>query len=677
MRRLAAIMFTDMVGYSAISQKNEALALRLLEEHRGILRPFFAKHAGREIETAGDLFFVEFDSAVEGVECAIEIQTALFERNKIVTEDNKILLRIGLHIGDVVYVDNHVHGDGVNITARIQPLAKPGGICISEDVARQIRNKVNYPVVKMANQKLKNISAPMDIYYVQLPWDKQDQVKNKRFQPLNKLSLVVGAVSALTFISIGLFLFYDRPAKISSLKLRLAVLPLDNFSADAKDEYFADGMTEELISSLSKIGDLRVIARSSIMKYKGLQKSISEIGEELMVGSILEGSVRKVGDKARITVQLIDVSTQEHIWSMDYDKNLQDIFVIQSEIATNVASTLKVILASSEKTQLEKNYTDNSTAFEEYLIGKHFLNKKTSESIHTAVQHFEKSITQDPEFALAYANLAYSYTLIGGAGYGSLPGDMADKKAKEAATKALELDETLAEAHAALAYIKFRTDWDWDEADKEFMRAIELKPGYATAHEWYALFLAIHRRLDESLQQMALAYEMDPLSSSVNTGLGRIYHFRGEMDKAIEQFNKAIALDLNYAEAYFGLGMAHYKNGNYPLAEANILKALQLSGRRPVILGVLGGLYATSGRQSEALKLLDELQTSPSNNDKMYAASFILASLNRMDEALVIIEKLYAVKYGILVYYNVERTFLGEENVKKILPIIKRMGFKE
>ncbi|MBA4055489.1 MAG: hypothetical protein C0490_12310, partial [Marivirga sp.] len=461
MRRLAAIMFTDMVGYSALTQKNEALSLHLLGEHKNILRPIFAPYNGREIETAGDQFFVEFDSAVEAVECAIDIQTTLHERNKVVDDDHKIVLRIGLHIGDVVYVDNHVHGDGVNIAARMEPLAKPGGICISEDVARQISNKVNYPVLKMGNQKLKNISSSMQAYCIQLPWLVDDQRKTdkaKRFKKVKAALGIFGLVCLVAFTGIWLLLHRQTIEEIPDLRFRLAVLPLDNISADAGDAYFADGMTEELISSLSKIHNLRVIARSSIMKYKGLQKSIDEVGKELMVGTILEGSVRKVGDQARITVQLIDVSTQEHIWSMDYDRNLQDIFMIQSEIAQSVASKLKIILASSEKTQLEKSYTDDTEAFQEYLIGKHHLNNRTSESIRTAVEHFEKSIARDPNFAPSYASLSYCYALISGAGYGGLPGDMANKKAKEAAMKAIELDETLSEAHAALAYIKFRLD---------------------------------------------------------------------------------------------------------------------------------------------------------------------------------------------------------------------------
>ena len=220
------------------------------------------------------------------------------------------------------------------------------------------------------------------------------------------------------------------------------------------------------------------------------------------MGTILEGSVRKVENKARITVQLIDVSNQEHIWSKDYDRELKDIFMIQSEIAQNVANELKVRLVSSEKEQLEKRHTENMMAFQEYLIGKHFLNQRTPESIQTALIHFEKSIKQDSAFALPYASLAYCYTLIGVAGYGNIPETVAETKAKEAVMKALRIDATLAEAHAALGYIKFRIDWDWKGAEKELKRAIELKPGYATAHEWYALFLAVHARLDEALKEM-------------------------------------------------------------------------------------------------------------------------------------------------------------------------------
>jgi TolB-like protein/class 3 adenylate cyclase/Flp pilus assembly protein TadD len=672
-------MFTDMVGYSALSQRNEALALKLLEEHRNILRPFFAKHHGREIETAGDLFFVEFDSAVEGAECAIEIQTALFERNTSKPEDEKIFIRIGLHIGDVVYVEKHVHGDGVNIAARIEPLAKPGGVCVSEDVARQIHNKINYPVLSTGKHTLKNISTPIEIYQIQFPWTTEVRSEKKMAVSGKKAIFTLGMVAVIVLVSLGVLLLKDRKKtpEFSESKLRLAVLPLENISADEKDEYFVDGMTEEIISCLSKISDLRVIARSSIMKYKGLPIDIATVGKELMVGTVLAGSVRQMGNKARISVQLTDVNTQDNIWTMEYDRNLQDIFVIQSEIAQNVASKLKVILAPSEKTQIEKKTTENMEAFQEYLIGKHYLNNRTPNSILTAVEHLEKSVSHDSAFALAYANLSYCYTLIGAAGYGSSPGDMAVKKAKEANAKALALDETLAEAHAALGYMKFRIDWDWNGANKEFVRAIQLKPGDATTHEWYALYLGVQRRLDESLREIRIAHELDPLSLSVNTGMGRIYHFRNELDEAIKQFKKTIAMDPNYAEAYFGLGLAYLKKKDFAQAEAEVLKAVDLANRRPVMLGVLGAIYAREGKKKEAEKLLKELQTPPITNDKKYATSSIFVNSGRVDEALKILNELVEIKFGMLVYFNVERSFYGPKPDSTLAPLRKKMGFKD
>lgn len=676
MRRLSAIMFTDMVGYSALTQKNEALALDLLEEHRTIVRPFFEKHDGREIETAGDSFFVEFTSAVEATNCAIEIQTTLNERNKREPAERRIFLRIGLHIGDVVFVDQQVHGDGVNIAARMEPLAQPGGICISEDVARQIRNKIDFPVIKLGEEKLKNISMPMDIYCIVLPWLHTDQ-RTKRTFPIKKIIPYVFGLLAILIIVATFYLINNYKDKnLSHSKLRLAVLPLSNISNDAKDEYFADGMTEELISSLSKIGGLNVIARTSIMKYKETDKDISKIGKELMVGSILEGSVRKFENKARITVQLIDVSTQEHLWSMDYDRELKDIFMIQSEIAQNVAGELKVRLVSSEKEQLEKGSTDNMQAFQEYLIGKHYLNQRTSESIQVSLQHFEKSIQLDSAFALPYTSLAYAYTLIGVAGYGDIPRDMAETKAKEAVMKALDIDETLAEAHAALGYIKFRIDWDWKGAEKEFKRAIELKPGYATAHEWYALFLAIHVRLDEALQEMQKAYELDPLSSSVNTGIARIYHFRNEPEKGLAQIKKTLAIDSNYAEAHFTSGMTYSKIKEYEKAEATLEKAVMLSGRRPVVLGVLGAVYGKMGRGDEMKKIVAELESAPVTNDKLYALSYIKSSLGQTDEALDILEKLLYDRYGIMIYMKVEKDFFAGGNSPRYKQMLEKMGFE-
>lgn len=673
MRRLSAIMFTDIVGYSSLTQENEAQALRLLEAHRAILRPIFLEYGGREIETAGDLFFVEFNSAVEGVSCAVRIQQTLFARNEGKPWNEQIRLRIGLHIGDVVYMDQHVHGDGVNIAARIQPLAAPGGICISEDVVRQVRNKIDFPAVSLGRRKLKNITLPMELFAVVLPWEKDPSLnvktRNRRKTVLAGLAALMMLCAAAAFLWI-----HKMPVKQDPLSLRLAVLPFENLGGDIQDDYFADGMTEELISSLSKINNLHVIARTSTVQYKKVAKSISEVGDELNVGSIIAGTVRKYDNKARVGVQLIDVPTQEPIWSMEYDRSMQDILSIQTEIARHVAGKLQVILASSEKRQLDKAYTGDPLAFEEYLIGKHYLNARTTGSIRVAVDHLEKSVAIDPEFAHAYATLAYCYSLLSGAGFGALPDGPAHQKARAAVQRALAIDETLAEAHAAQAYINFRIDWDWKRADTEFRRAIELKPGYSTAHEWYALFLSMHKRFDESLREMKMAVELDPMSVAVNNGLGRVYHYRGEMDRAVEQFRHTLTIDPNYGEAYFSLSMSYFKMRKYPGAEQAMLKALTLTGRRPVMLGLLGCLYAQTNRKAEAEKLLQEVHGEKTDNDLQYAQALILLGLGRTDEGVAILTELVHAKYSMLVYMNVERDYFNVDAVK-LQPLLELMNF--
>jgi adenylate cyclase len=665
-------MFTDMVGYSSLTQRNEALALQLLEEHRNILRPLFVKHEGREIETAGDAFFVEFTSAVEATVCAIEIQKHLFERNKPEEKDRRIVLRIGIHIGDVVYAGKHVHGDGVNIAARLEPLAQPGGICISEDVARQIRNKVEYPAVKKPREKLKNISMPVEIYCIALPW--LSEIKKKRHFIFRR-SYAVALTAALLIAAFILFKSQRQTGEPPISKVRLAVIPLKNISIDAQDEYFADGMTEELISTLSKINGLNVIARTSSMKYKQTNKSTSEIGQELMVGNILLGSVRKSGNRAKITVQLVDTRSQENLWSDDYDRELSDIFLIQSQIAQQIAEQLKIALVPFERQQLNKWKTDNMIAYQQYLVGNRFLNQRTPESIQNAIQYFEKSISLDSTFVLPYPRLSYCYTLMAGAGYGNLPRSVAEKKARQAVMKALAIDPMLAEAHAALGYVKFRIDWNWSDAKKEFEKAIELQPGYAPAHEWNALFLAVQDKLDEALVEMNKAYVLDPMSASVNNGLARLYYFRNDTANCFLQLKKAFEIEPDYAEGHFTAGMAYLKAKKYSDSERELKRALELSNRRPVILSLLGINYAITGKTREARQIITELQAPPLNNDKLYAIAAIKSYTGQPDAAAAIFKKLVDEKYGVMVYMKVEKSFFKHLDPKQYQQMLASMGF--
>jgi adenylate cyclase len=307
-RRLAAIMFTDMVGFTAIAQRDEAVALRLLEEHRSLLRPLFAAHGGRVIKTMGDGFLIEFPSALESVRCAQRIQSALRQRNSSVDAPERIALRVGIHVGDIVDQGGDIVGDAVNLASRLEPLAEPGGICVSEQVYDQIHNKVPATWEDVATPRLKNVEFPVRAYRLQPPPD--------------------GAATPSSSRGAGSY-------------VRLAVLPFASMSPDPVDEFFADGLTEELITHLARGTALRVVARTSVMPYKGVLKGIREIGRELAVGSILEGSVRRSANTARITVQLIDAHTEEHLWANRYDRELTDVLVVQDEIARCVSRVLQ------------------------------------------------------------------------------------------------------------------------------------------------------------------------------------------------------------------------------------------------------------------------------------------------------------------------------------------------
>ena len=306
-------MFTDLVGFTSLTQSNEQQALDLLETHYRFLRPIFALHRGREIKTIGDSFLVEFENALDAANCAIEIQRRVYSRNSSVSDSEQFRLRIGVHLGDVVHTANDVLGDAINIASRIEPLAEPGGVCVTEQIYAQVRNKVPATFRKLAPVHLKNVEFTVEVYKIESSWEQS-------------------AAPAL-----GSAAGTDR---------RLAILPLANMSADPQDEFFADGLTDEIISELSRVPGLRVIARTSVMRYRGTTKGVAEIGKELRVGTILEGSVRRAGTRIRVTAQLIDAATEEHLWAEKYDRELVDVFAIQTEIAQEVSAALHIALPS-------------------------------------------------------------------------------------------------------------------------------------------------------------------------------------------------------------------------------------------------------------------------------------------------------------------------------------------
>ncbi len=568
-RRLAAIMFTDLVGFTALGQTNESLALSLLEEHRAVVRPVIAKFRGTEVKTMGDAFLVEFASALEAVKCAIEIQTAMHERNAGMDPGRRILMRIGIHVGDVVHSRGDVLGDAVNVASRFEPIAEPGGICISEQVFDHVRNKTNLPLEKLQGKKLKNVNLPVEVYRMVMPWD----------------------ASAKEEVALD--------------SHRVAVLPLKNMSPDPNDEYFADGMTEELITALSTVTELTVIARTSVMQYKNAPKRIADIGRELSVGTIVEGSVRKAGTKVRITVQMIDVKNEGHLWAQNYDRQLDDVFTIQSEVAETVAGALKVRLAESERRRLERGAGADPESFNLYLKGMFYWNKRTPESLKKAVEYFQRSVERDPKFALGHAGLAQAYQVIAGNYYDDP--QVYYPRTKEAALRALSIDDDLAEAHTALAAVAGVYDRDLDRAEAEFRRAIELNPSYPSVHQWYAQLLGFENRLDESWREVNKALELSPLSLIINTNVADGHYYRNEFDKGIEQAKKVIDMDPNFETIYPTLIQLYVAAGRVADAMAVFEKYSKMT-EETNSKGVLAYIYSYAGRVDESRKLLDELE---------------------------------------------------------------------
>jgi adenylate cyclase len=622
-RRLAVIMFTDMVGYSALSQKNEALALDLLNEHRALLRKVFGQHNGREIEAVGDGFFVEFPSALEGARCAVDIQRNLHDRNNSAQPERRIEVRIGLHLGDVVAQDIRVHGDGVNIASRIEPLAEPGGICLSEDVARQIQNKIELPLRRLGKADLKNIRTPVQIYRLVLPWERKHLPGSERLafsvRQRQMRRTLIGAGGLLMVGGLaGTWAWRRGQKQTGPINNRIAVLPFVSMSASGDDEYFVDGMTEELISRLSRVKGLEVIARTSIASYKGSKKKIGEIAGELNVGTVLEGSVRKAGGKVRVTAQLINAINDAHLWSEDYDRDLKDIFTVQTDIAQHVANALAARLAlvselpSTATHALEPKGTGTKDldAYDGYLRGRFYYNKGTVEDLHKAIPHFEDAIRRDPTYALPYAGLADTYANL--AGYEGATAELYSK-VRSAALKALQLDESLGEAHTSIGIVKAFYDYDLPGAGEEFRRALALNPNSAMTHDWYSWYLLFFPLWDQAITVQRRAVHLDPLALIISTDFGWVLEHAGRWDDAIEHLRKTLELDPGNALLLGALGLAYVGKGMYPEALTTLQKRINTSGRDAEILGMLAQAYALSGDTTKALQMIEEAKDKARN----------------------------------------------------------------
>jgi serine/threonine protein kinase/Tfp pilus assembly protein PilF len=637
--------------------------------------------------------------------------------NMMLTEDSKVkltdfglaklrggtqLTKTGSTLGTAAYMSpEQIRGEDVDHRTDIFSF----GVVLYELVTSHLPFKgefeaaLSYSILNESPTPIKSLRQNVPQAFEQIINHCLEKDKTKRFQSLEEISVelrkvqqelsarvtVVSKYSKLTLIVasiivvlafVGIYLFYPASVPTSANSKTIAVLPFSNISGDQEDEYFTEGVMEDILTQLSKIADLNVISRTTMIQYKNTKKSLKEIGKELNAGVILEGSVRHSGNRTRITSQLIDAETDKHIWAETYDRDMKDVFAVQSDVAKEIAYALKAKFSMAEKIRIEKEQTENTEAYQLYLKGRFFWNKRRAEDLQTAIGYFNQAIEKDPGYALAYAGLASTYVLL--PERSGLPSKEAYLKAKAWANKALELDGTLAEAYAVLGLIKATYDWDWSGAEREYKKAIELNPSYATTHHWYNLLLRDLDRIEEALAEIKRAEELDPLSLIISVNVGLTYRQMRQYDKAIEQLKKVQVLDPNYSGGYFYLGMIYAAQGQFDQAIVEIQKDSVLTEKYPLDISCLGHVYGRAGKRKEALRMIDKLvEISKHGVSTSDAMAFVYFGLDEKDKAFQWLEKAYDERSAGLRYFISEPLLDEIQSDSRFITLLRKMGLEK
>ena len=569
MRQLAAILFADMTGYTALMHENEQLARSKRQRLKEVLEGTIQKYNGKLLQYYGDGSLSIFNSTIDGVQCAVNMQQQL-------QQHPKVDVRMGIHSGDVTIEEESIYGDGVNLASRIESLAVPGSVFISEKVFDDIRNQQTIKAREMGYFEFKNIQRPVKVFAIAnngIVVPARESLQGKTTQPSN----------------------------------RLAVLPFVNMSPDPENEYFSDGITEELLNALTKVEGLQVISRTSAFAYKGKHDDIRDIGIKLNVDKVLEGSVRKSGNRVRITAQLINAADGYHIWSENYDRDLIDIFELQDEISGIIANKLREKLTEKEQAApLVKAPTKNMAAYTNYLKGLHFRNKLTPQDERKAIECCEKAIDIEPDYAQAYAMSAMAYSQLGSMGQ-ILPQKAFDI-VHRFADKALQLDSSLAEGYIAKGNAYLYYDWKWKEAYEALHKAIEINPGATEAYEPLAFYHILMGQKEKALELMEKAVQLDPLATGTNLFLGNVYIFNERYDDAIHQAEKLLEIDPNMRSAIELKGWALGFKGNWEEASELFKEVYRLTGHPLKGLLPLGFAYAMLGKKEEALECIRKIE---------------------------------------------------------------------
>jgi adenylate cyclase len=609
-RQLAAVMFADMTGYTALMQEDEQKAKVLRDRQRRTLENLIPSYNGKIIQYFGDGTLSIFGSSADAVKCAIAIQEEL-------QKEPKVSLRIGLHSGDVSYDKEGVYGDCVNLASRIEALSVPGAVLISDKIFDEVKNQNEIRTTLLGKFNLKNVKRQVEVY----------AIANE--------GLII-PTSAQTGIKAG-------------SEKSIAVLPFINMSADPENEYFSDGISEEILNALTRVEGLQVTARTSSFSFKGKNEDVRQIGIKLGVSAILEGSVRRAGKRMRITAQLINTADGYHIWSEVYDSDLEDIFEVQDEISLKILNRLKENFALGEKKEpIIKPATENIDAYNLYLKGRYHWNKSNPEEIRKAINIFEEVIRLDPGFALAYCALSYCYSFLGSTGL--MPPAQAFPKAKDYTLKAIELDPNHAESHLSLATIKFFHNWDFDGAEASLNKALSLSLNSSLINQVHGWFLIAKGDFKNAIEKMEQALLLDPLSLPLMSYLADAYSFAGRFNDALAQYDKIIEMDPAFRRGFEGRGMIYLAKGEYDEAIKNFEQYHHLIGHPLKGLSSLGHAYAAAGYTDKALACLEKIKQREKEDPGIILDmdfAFIYSGLKDYDKAFFHLNKTYENRIGI------------------------------
>ncbi len=640
-RKLVAIMFADMTGYTAMMQEDEAKAKVLRNRQQQTLENLIPAHNGIIVQFFGDGTLSIFDSAIDAVKCGIEIQKEL-------QNEPKVKLRIGIHSGDVVYDTQGLYGDCVNLASRIESISVPGAVLISDKVFDEVKNQNEIKTISLGSVNLKNVKKPVEIHAI------------------TNEGLVIP-----TAAQIGVKTGTDKS---------VAVLPFINMSADPENEYFSDGISEEILNALTHVDGIQVTARTSSFSFKGKNEDIRQIGAKLGVANVLEGTVRWAGKKVRINVQLINTADGYHSWSEVYDRELEDIFEVQDEIATKIVSRLKENFAVNEKKEnVVRQPTENIEAYNLYLKGRYYWNKSTPENIVNAIKTFEEAISIDPTFALPYCSLSYCYSFLGSSGI--IPPAEAYPKAKDCTLKAIELDPNHAESHLSLATIKFYHNWDFDGAEVSLNKAQDLGLNSSLFNQVHGWFLIAKGDFEKAIEKIQQALILDPLSLPLMSTLGDAYSFAGRFEEALAQFDKIIELEPNFRRAFESRGMTYLAKGENEKAIKDLEHYHKLVGHPLKGLSSLGHAYAAAGQMDKALECAEKIKLRQAKEPDVLLHmdfAFLYSGMKELDLAFQYLNKTYEQRMGIAclgMIFCIRYPMLKElKSDPRFTQLIKKMG---